>query len=82
MEVIIKKSRKPDKKFDAVIDGKKTVSFGAKNIATIHYIKMMKEKLDISIVIRKMKIGIYQVLTLLDFMQNIFCGIRKVLKNL
>ena len=27
-EVIIKKSSKPDKKYDAVINGKKTVSFG------------------------------------------------------
>jgi hypothetical protein len=38
MEIIIKKSRKPDKKLDAVIDGKKTVSFGAKNYSdyTIH----------------------------------------------
>ena len=29
-EIIITPSKKPDKKFDAVIDGKKTVSFGAK----------------------------------------------------
>jgi len=29
MEVIIKRSSKKDKKYDAVIDGKKTVSFGA-----------------------------------------------------
>jgi hypothetical protein len=29
MEVIIKPSSKKDKKYDAVIDGKKTVSFGA-----------------------------------------------------
>ena len=28
-EVIIKKSKNPKKKYDAVIDGKKTVSFGA-----------------------------------------------------
>jgi hypothetical protein len=28
-EVIIKKSSKADKKLDAIIDGKKTVSFGA-----------------------------------------------------
>ena len=27
-EVLLKKSSKPDKKYDAVIDGKKTVSFG------------------------------------------------------
>ena len=30
MEVHISRSKKKDKKFDAVIDGKKTVSFGAK----------------------------------------------------
>ena len=38
MEVIIKKSTKPDKKFDAVINGKKTVSFGQKNASdyTLH----------------------------------------------
>ena len=30
MEVIIRRSKKADKKYDAVIDGKKTVSFGAK----------------------------------------------------
>jgi len=38
MEIIIKKSAKPDKKFDAVIDGKKTVSFGAKGMSdyTLH----------------------------------------------
>ena len=30
MEVIVTKSKKKDKKFDAIIDGKKTISFGAK----------------------------------------------------
>ena len=30
IEIIITPSKKSDKKFDAVIDGKKTVSFGAK----------------------------------------------------
>ena len=29
MEVIIKRSTKNDKKFDAIVDGKKTISFGA-----------------------------------------------------
>ena len=29
-EVILQKSNKEDKKFDAIIDGKKTISFGAK----------------------------------------------------
>jgi hypothetical protein len=29
MEVIIRKSKKKDKKFDAIVDGKKTISFGS-----------------------------------------------------
>ena len=38
MEVIIKISKKSDKKIDAIIDGKKTVSFGQKNASdyTLH----------------------------------------------
>jgi hypothetical protein len=38
MEVIIRKSKKSDKKFDAVVDGKKTISFGQKNASdfTLH----------------------------------------------
>lgn len=37
-EVIIQKSQKPDKKFDAIINGKKTVSFGQKGFSdyTLH----------------------------------------------
>ena len=31
MEVVIQRSRRKDKKLDAVIDGKKTISFGQKN---------------------------------------------------
>ena len=30
MEVVLNKSKKPDKKYDARIDGSKTVSFGQK----------------------------------------------------
>jgi hypothetical protein len=33
MEVVIQKSKKPDKKYDAVIDGKKTISFGCKGMS-------------------------------------------------
>jgi hypothetical protein len=38
MEIIIKKSAKKDKKLDAVINGTKTVSFGAKGMSdyTLH----------------------------------------------
>ena len=46
MDVIIKKSRKPEKKLDAVIDGKKTVSFGAKGFSdyTLHKDPERKER--------------------------------------
>jgi len=46
MEVIIKKSKKPEKKFDAVIDGKKTVSFGAAGMSdyTLHKDPERKER--------------------------------------
>lgn len=38
MDVVIQKSKRKDKKFDAIIDGKKTVSFGAKGYSdfTLH----------------------------------------------
>ena len=38
MGIIVTRSKKKDKKFDATIDGKKTVSFGAKGMSdmTIH----------------------------------------------
>ena len=38
MEIIIKKSTKSNKKLDAIIDGKKTVSFGARGYSdyTLH----------------------------------------------
>ena len=46
MEIIIKKSKKSDKKIDAVIDGKKTVSFGAKGYSdyTLHKDPERKER--------------------------------------
>jgi hypothetical protein len=45
MEIIIKKSANPDKKMDAVIDGKRTISFGQKNASdfTINRDPKMKE---------------------------------------
>ena len=38
MEVIIKKSKRKDKKFEAIVDGKKTVHFGAAGMSdyTMH----------------------------------------------
>ena len=46
MNIIIKPSNKPDKKYDAIIDGKKTISFGAKgmNDYTKHNDKERKER--------------------------------------
>ena len=45
MEVVITKSKKPDKKYDARIDGSKTVSFGQKGASdfTKHKDKDRKE---------------------------------------
>ena len=45
MEVVITKSKKPDKKYDARVDGSKTVSFGQKGASdfTKHKDKDRKE---------------------------------------
>ena len=44
MEVILTKSKKKDKKYDAVIDGKKTISFGAKGYPDQTTIKNNEER--------------------------------------
>jgi hypothetical protein len=46
MEIVITKSKKSDKKFDAMIDGKKTISFGEKGASdfTKHKDKDRKER--------------------------------------
>ncbi len=46
MEVVITKSKKPDKKYDARIDGSKTVSFGQKGASdyTKHKDKDRKDR--------------------------------------
>ena len=64
IEIVIKPSHLQNKKYDAVIDDKKTIPFGQRG-ASDYTIKMMKEKKDISIDIRKMKIGII-------FIQQVF----------
>ena len=45
MDIIIHKSSKKDKKYDAVINGRKTVSFGAKGYedSTVHHDPKRKE---------------------------------------
>ena len=44
MEVIIKRSKKNDKKFDAIVDGKKTVSFGAAGMSDFTHHKDPERK--------------------------------------
>jgi len=46
MEVVIRKSKKPSKKHDAIINGSKTVSFGASNysVYTLHKDPLRKER--------------------------------------
>ena len=46
MEVVLTKSKKLDKKYDARIDGSKTVSFGQKVLQTSPNIKIQIEKKD------------------------------------
>ena len=65
IEIVIKPSHLQNKKYDAVIDDKKTIPFGQRGASdyTIH--KDDERKKDISIDIRKMKIGII-------FIQQVF----------
>jgi hypothetical protein len=44
MDVIISKSKKKDKKFDALINGKKTISFGAKGYSDYTINKDLERK--------------------------------------
>ena len=48
MQVTITRSKRADKKYDAIIDGKKTVSFGAKGYSdyTQHKDKERKERYE------------------------------------
>lgn len=72
MEVIIRKSKKIDKKFDAVIDGKKTISFGQKNASDYTKHKDPERKQRYIDRHKKMRIGM--IPKLLDFMLNIYFG--------
>ena len=46
MEVVITKSKKPDKKYDARIDGSKTVALVRKGLQASQNIKIKIEKKD------------------------------------
>ena len=59
MNIVIKPSHLPNKKFDAIIDNKKTIPFGQKNASdfTQHKNEERKNKYIFN-AIRKMRIGI------------------------
>ena len=46
LEIVITKSKTEDKKYDAIIDGKKLFILGVKVILILRYIKMKKERID------------------------------------
>ena len=75
-EIIISKSKNKDKKYDARIDGKKTVSFGAAGMSdfTKHKDTERKQRY-LNRHKKKMKIGM--IIQLLDFSQKIFFGISQ-----
>ena len=77
MEVVITKSKNSSKKkYDARIDGTKTVSFGQKGASdfTKHKHTDRKERY-IDRHKKRMRIGINQVQELLDFIVSMFFGI-------
>ena len=47
MNIVISPSNKKDKKYEARIDGKKSIHFGAKITKTLRYTKTLREKNDI-----------------------------------
>ena len=74
-EIIISKSKNKDKKYDARIDGKKTVSFGAAGMSDFTKHKDTERKQRYLNRHKKMKIGM--IIQLLDFLQKIFFGISQ-----
>ena len=78
MEVIIKRSKKKEKKFDAIIDGKKTISFGSAGMSDMTQHKDPERKqiyIYILTVIRKTKTGMMQKRP--AFMPSTSCGINQ-----
>ena len=71
-EIIISKSKNINKKYDARIDGKKTVSFGAAGMSDFTKHKDTERKQRYLNRHKKMKIGM--IIQLLDFLQKIFFG--------
>ena len=75
MEAVIKTRRRQDKKLDAVIDGKKTISFGQKTRRTSRFIRMTTGSKGTSPGTRRMKTG--EILKLLDSIRDSFFGINQ-----
>ena len=75
MEVVITKSKKPDKKYDARVDGTKTVSFGQKGASDFTKHKNTDRKERYIDRHKQEKVGINQVQKLLDFIGSMFFGI-------
>ena len=74
-EIIISKSKNKDKKYDARIDGKKTVSFGSAGSSDFTKHEDTERKQRYLNRHKKMKIGM--IIQLLDFLQKIFFGISQ-----
>jgi hypothetical protein len=79
MDVTIKRSKKKDKKFDAIIEGMMTVSFGAKGMSdyTKHKDAERKERY----IARHGKKEDWNNPRRLDFMRRTSCGIKPVCKR-
>ena len=71
-EIIITKSKNKDKKYDARIDGKKTVSFGAAGMSDFTKHKDTERKQRYLNRHKKMKIGM--IIQLLVLCRKIFYG--------
>ena len=74
MEIVISPSKNKKKKFDAVIDGKKTISFGQHGASDYTKHKDNDRKNRYIDRHKKMKIGVFLVLKLLDSGLNTFYG--------
>ena len=71
-EIIISKSKNKDKKFDARIDGKKTISFGSAGMSDFTKHKDTERKQRYLNRHKKMKIGM--IIQLLVLCRKIFYG--------
>jgi hypothetical protein len=58
MQIVISRSAKPDKKFEARIDGRKSIHFGQAGAVILHNIKIYSVRRGIYNGILKMKTGI------------------------